>query len=223
MIKILVPLVALTVSNLALADTHFECGTVSCSAFGSSVITAIDDVVVGGEHFNVTFSNLMQGTTFLFSSHASSPGQPLTGVDAANALDAFYATQHGPIPQDDGPGILASVDGVVSNVFFLETAFKPSSTAGIFDIDITEPFLGLPFPGPVLTAPDVGDSLPGPGGGPVVTHAGRVCFGTCTVWTPVAAPEVSPVSASSGLTLLLGSLLVLRGRRQILTRGRSSD
>ena len=152
-------LVALSVSNFALADTHFECGTVACSAFGSSVITAIDDVVVGGEHFNVTFSNLMQGTTFLFSSHASAPGQPLTGVDAANALDAFYATQQGPIPQDDGPGILASVDGVASNVFYIETAFKPSSTAGIFDIDITEPFLGLPFPGPVLTAPDAGDSL----------------------------------------------------------------
>ena len=218
MIKILVPLVALTVSNFALADTHFECGTVACSAFGSSVITAIDDVVVGGEHFNVTFSNLMQGTTFSFSSQAAAPGQHLTGVDAANALDAFYATQQGPIPQDDGPGILASVDGVATNVFYIETAFKPSSSAGIFDIDITEPFLGLPFPGPVLTAPDVGDSLPGAGGGPVVTHAGRVCFGTCTVWTRVAAPEISPASASSGLTLLLGGLVVLRGRRRVSVR-----
>ena len=204
---------ALSLSGVALADTHFECGTVACSAFGSSVITAIDDVVVGGEHFNVTFSNLMQGTTFLFSSHASAPGQPLTGVDAANALDAFYATQHGPIPQDDGPGILALVDGVASNVFFIETAFKPSSTAGLFDIDITEPFLGFPYPGPVLTAPDAGDSQSG-SAEVVVAHANVACVGTCTVWTRVAAPEISPASASSGLTLLLGSLVVLRGRRR---------
>src|SRR6516164_3446143 len=126
MIKMLAPLVALALGNLALADTHFECGTVACSAFGSAVITAIDDVVVGGEHFNVTFSNLMQSTTFQFSSKTAAPGHPLTGVDAANALDAFYATQQGPVPQDDGPGIVAMVDGVSTNVFYLETAFRPS-------------------------------------------------------------------------------------------------
>jgi hypothetical protein len=31
--------------------------------------------------------------------------------------------------------------------------------------------------------------------------------------TPVGAPEIDPASAMSGLTLLLGSLAVLRGRR----------
>jgi hypothetical protein len=31
----------------------------------------------------------------------------------------------------------------------------------------------------------------------------------------VSAPEVDPASAASGLTLLLGSLLVLRGRQRV--------
>jgi hypothetical protein len=214
MIKILVPLVALTVSNFALADTHFECGTVACSAFGSSVITAIDDVVVGGEHFKVTFSNLMQGTTFSFSSHAAGPGQPLTGVDAANALDAFYATQQGPIPQDDGPGIWRRLTGSLATSFFLKRhsshPVRPGSSISISP----NPSWDSPFQARYSQLPMWVTACRVPEGGPVVTHAGRVCFGTFTVWTRVAAPEISPASASSGLTLLLGSLVVLRGRRR---------
>jgi hypothetical protein len=36
-----------------------------------------------------------------------------------------------------------------------------------------------------------------------------------TSLSPVAAPEISPVSAASSLTLLLGGLAVLRGRRKV--------
>jgi hypothetical protein len=210
--KLLASIVALTLSSVALADTHFECGTVACSAFGNQLITGIDNVDVGGDYFNVAFSNT-QSTTFLFSSFAAPSGQPLTGVDAANALDAFYATQKGPSFQDDGPGILAKVGGVETTVFNIVTAYQPTSTPGIFALDVTQPFLGGGYTGPTLVAPNAGDSLPFAGEGPVVTHAQSICFGTCTVWTPVSAPEISPVSAPAGLTLLLGSLLVLRGRR----------
>jgi hypothetical protein len=214
-VKLIAALGALTLSSLALADTtHFECGAVACSAFGSQPITGIDNVVVDGDHFNVTFSNT-QDTTFSFSSLASASGQHLTGVDAANALDAFYATQQGPIPQDDGPGIFAQVGGVDQEVFNLVTAYQASSTPGIFNLDVTQPFLGGGYNGPTLVAPDVGDNSPAAGQGPVVTHAQSICFGTCTVWTPIAAPEISLVSASSELTLLLGCLVVLRGRRPV--------
>ena len=212
-VKLLASIAALTLSSsLALADTHFECGTVACSAFGNLPITGIDNVLVGGDLFNVTFSNT-QSTNFLFSSYASTAGHPLTGVDAANALDAFYSTQTGPSPQDDGPGIIAKVGGVDVTVFNIVTAYQATSTPGVFALDITQPFLGGGYTGPTLVAPDAGDSLPFAGQGPVVTHAQNICFGTCTVWTPVAAPEISPVSAPAGLTLLLGCLLVLRGRR----------
>lgn len=37
---------------------------------------------------------------------------------------------------------------------------------------------------------------------------------TVTDLTPQAAPEIGPASAASGLTLLLGALAVLRGRKQ---------
>jgi hypothetical protein len=42
--------------------------------------------------------------------------------------------------------------------------------------------------------------------GPTVASAGVVTF---------QAPEIDPTSAASGLTLLLGTLVVLRGRRSV--------
>jgi hypothetical protein len=216
MVKLFATLGALMFSSLGLANTTFVCGSVACSAFGTQPITRIDDLVVDGDAFNVTFSNNPNTPSpFLFSSYAAASGQPLTGVDAANALDAFYATQQGPYPQADGPGILAEVGGVDVEIFNLVTAYQSSSTPGIVNVDITQPFLGA-WLGPVLQAPDIGDASPGAGAGVAVSHissAARCSFGTCTVWTPIAAPEISPVSAPSALTLLLGCLAVLRGRR----------
>jgi hypothetical protein len=197
--KLAATLGALTLSTLGVAQTTFECGSVACSAFGNQPITGIDDLVVGGDHFDVTFSTT-QDSTFLFSSHAAAAGQPLTGVDAANALDAFYATQMGPNPQDDGPGIFARIGGVDVDVLNIVTASQTTGTRGVVNIDITEPFLGISVPGDVAAIP---------------VGAGFLCSSgaTCTVWTPVAAPEISPASSTAALTLLLGSALVLRGGR----------
>jgi hypothetical protein len=198
-IKLSAALGALVLSSAAIAQTHFECGSVACSAFGSAPITAIDDVSVDGHLFDVTFSDT-QSNTFVFSQYQSTPGHPLTGIDAANALDAFYATQKGPYPQDDGPGIFAKVNGVDSVVFNIVTAYAPTKTPGITDIDVTEPFLGISAPGETEA---------------VAVDSRFLCsqFATCAVWTPVSAPEISLVSTTSALTLLLGSLAVLRGRR----------
>jgi hypothetical protein len=203
MVKLLAALGALTFSSLGVAGTTFVCGSVACSAFGNMPITGINDLVVDGDHFNVAFSNT-QDKTFSFSSYAAASGQPLTGIDAGNALDAFYATQKGPIPQDDGPGIIAQIGGVDVNVFNIVTAYQTTSTPGVVNVDFTEPFLGITLP-------------PGTGVSAQQVGSGFLCsaFAACTVWTPVAAPEISPVSAASGLTLLLGCLAVLRGRRPV--------
>jgi hypothetical protein len=199
--KILAVLGALTLSSHALAQAHFECGTVACSAFGSAPITAIDDVVVGGERFDVTFSNT-QDTTFAFSQFASTTGHHLTGIDAADALDAFYATQKGPNGYDDGPGIYAQVNGVDTEVYNIVTAFGTTKTPGITNIDMTEPFLGITNPDAVA----------------LKVASGSLCssLATCTVWTriPAAAPEMSSVSTASALIMLLGFLAVLGGRRR---------
>jgi hypothetical protein len=199
-VKILAALGALALSRQGLAQTHFECGTVACSAFASAPITAIDDVVVGGELFDVTFSN-KQDTTFAFSQFPSMTGHPLTGMDAADALDAFYATQKGPNVYDEGPGIYAQVNGVDTEVYNIVTAFGTTKTPGATNIDMTQPFLGLTNPN--AQALEASSSL-------VCSSAA-----TCTVWTrvPAAAPEMSLVSRASALTMLLGSLAVLRGRR----------
>jgi hypothetical protein len=69
-----------------------------------------------------------------------------------------------------------------------------------------------------LTLTSSGDSYSG-------TYCAAHCIGYAAqeqgsnqvggTWTQVAAPEIDPASAASGLTLLLGSLLVLRGRRPL--------
>jgi lipoprotein-anchoring transpeptidase ErfK/SrfK len=198
--KIFAALGALTLSSHALAQAHFECGTVACSAFGSAPITAIDDVVVGGARFDVTFSNT-QDTTFAFSQLPSTTGHPLTGMDAADALDAFYATQKGPNLYDEGPGIYAQVNGVDTEVYNLVTAFGTTKTPGVTNIDMTQPFLGLTNPNAQALQ--------------VTSSALCSSLATCTVWTriPAAAPEMSNVSTASALIMLLGFLAVLRGRR----------
>jgi hypothetical protein len=203
--KLLAALSALTFCNLALGQTTFVCGSVACSAFGNLPITGIDNLVVDGDHFNMAFSNT-QDSTFAFSNYVSAAGKPLTGVDAANAINAFYATQQGPIPQDDGPGISALVGGVVVEIFNITTAFQATSRPGVFNVDFTEPFLGFPYH-PVIEANQ-------PNGEVVAVSGISIpCVGGCTVWKPVAAPEISTGSTTAALTLLLGSLAVMRGRR----------
>jgi hypothetical protein len=49
--------------------------------------------------------------------------------------------------------------------------------------------------------------------GPVVFGEGLVSYAAGTWSAPTAAPEINPASAASGLTLLVGGLAVLRGRR----------
>jgi len=205
-VQISAALGALTLGSQALAQTHFECGTVTCSAFDAAPITAIDDVVVGGEHFDLTFSNRLD-TTFAFSQFSSTTGHPLTGIDAADALDAFYATQKGPSLYDEGPGIYAQVNGVDTEVYDIVTAFGKTKTPGVANIDMTQPFLGVTNPNAQAT--QVSSSF--------MCSSGA----TCTVWTriPAAAPEISVVSTSSALTMLLGFLAVLRGRRADKTVG----
>jgi hypothetical protein len=187
----------------AASATTFMCGSAACSAFGTQPITAIDDLAVRGDYFDVTFSDATPVTTFAFSTSAAAPGQPLTAADAANALDAFYATQMGPEPSADGPGIFALVNGVPTVVDNLITGDEAGPIRGTFNVIETEPFLGFP----IASQPPL----------KTVTETTNPCFaGACTQWTPVAAPTAAPEFSLSSLpvalTLLLGSLVVLRAR-----------
>jgi hypothetical protein len=146
------------------------------------VITGIDDLVVGGVHFNVTFSSTPEPTPFLFSYDAAAAGQPLTGVDAGIALNEFYAAQQVP-GYAEGPGIFARVAGVGDEVvFFLTTGYGPSSTGltGHTYVDFTEPLLGLP--NSVISTLDV--------------TGNSVCVDVCIVWTPVPAVPMSKAACN---------------------------
>lgn len=213
--KVLVSLGALMLTSAALA-TNFECGRVACSAFGTKTITAIDDLAIDGDYFDVTFSN-KPSSLLAFSYGTAGPGQPLTGVDAANALDQFYGTQGNPLdPGADGPGILADIDGRAGIVNNIVTAFGPFSTLpGTYLLDVTQPFLGIANP-PVKKAPFEGDSLNGVGASVIVTHWASPCGpGVCAVFAPIAppvAPELFPAEAPAALTFLFGVVAVLRSR-----------
>ena len=220
-LKIFAALGALLFSSLVHAQAYFVCGDVACPAnTDPSLIpaTGVNDLVVDGDAFNVTFTHALPSSSpFVFSQYAAAPGQPLTGVDAANALLTFYETQLEPSPELVVPGPV------------LITAFQQNTAAGTLNIDGVGTFFDneLDFPGepgPVSFAPDIGS------GGPVFTEQyinlnlfpsvppWNVCAietYECTVWTPIAAaPEIDPMFAASGLALLLGGIAVLRGRKQ---------
>jgi hypothetical protein len=64
---------------------------------------------------------------------------------------------------------------------------------------------------PIATSP--GYYYPGPGFNPCTVNVSNTKAGDWTVST-TQVPEIDPASATSGLTLLLGGLLVLRGRER---------
>ena len=173
-VKLVAAIGALTVSSLASPRRHFECGTVSCSAFGNLPIYR-DRQYCGRWPTLSTCPFRPRKIPPLRSAPAPRAQDSLpNGIDAANALNAFYATQQGPAPQDDGPGIFAKIGGVDVTVFNIVTAFKTTSTPGVIDVDFTEPFLGISLPpGTGVTAEAVG--------------SGFLCssFAACTVWTKV--------------------------------------
>jgi hypothetical protein len=216
-IKLLGALAALMFSGVGFAQATFECGNTACvgndplEEWATGMITGINDLVVDGDAFDVTFTHtLPSSSSFAFSYDAAAPGQPLTGVDAANALQSFWATQLEPSPALVGAGPV------------LMTAYQYDPTTGTLSFDAAATFFQsvyVPYT-PVSIAPNGGGDYPGL---PVaadqrnISAISNACLPLiCTVWTPInanAAPEISPASALSALTLLLGSILVLRGRR----------
>jgi hypothetical protein len=165
------------------------------------VATGIDDIVVGGGTYNVTFTQTLPPySLFAFSDQAAAPGQPLTGVDAGNALISFLKTQ------------LEPDSGLVTTGPFFTVASQVDPVTGLYNLDVLEAV----FEGTTLTVPGDGGVLS------TFSEFQNPCIGECTVWTPVApiaptaAPEISPALAPAGLTLLLGTLAVLRGRRKVV-------
>jgi len=202
-IKLLGAVGALMFSSLASAQTTFVCGTVACTAF-TGTPTGIDDLVVDGNAYDLTFTHTLTPSPFAFSYDASTPGQPVSGVDAGNALGAFYGTQGNPNPGLNYPG------------GYFVTAYQPSGAPGIFDYDVVGTFTGSYTP--TLVAADGGSTFYGPAATVFVStlEGSSPCAAiACIHWTPInnSAPEISPASALSALTLLVGSILVLRGRR----------
>jgi hypothetical protein len=105
MLKIGTAIGALAFSALVNAQAYFVCGSVACpstrNAFNDP--TGINDLNIRGDIFDVTFTTTAPASSpFVFSNTVAAPGQPLTGIDAGDAISAFYA---GVTPGDgQGPG-----------------------------------------------------------------------------------------------------------------------
>jgi hypothetical protein len=223
-VKLLAALGALSYSAVVNAQAHFECGSAACgsgvtpwdiaTAYAGNpvsppqVYTAIDDLNVRGEVFDVSFSTTAPTSSpFVLSSSAAAPGQPLTGVDAGNAIGAFYASLQPPYGGPGGYGIA----GDPGPAFI--TAFKPAGALsaeyyGATELwDVGETFVGAPYERTLVFGNNGFSANGGPG---IISNNGNEVY--YTSWTPVAAPEMDPLSAMSAMTLLFGGLLVLRGR-----------
>jgi hypothetical protein len=216
--KLLVALGALSFSTLVNAQAYFECGTVACPGANpwnlalvydgttGSEITGINDLNVGGHLFDVSFTaSAPSSSPFMLSQTTAAAGQPLNGVNAGNAISAFYGALLPPyaggydIAGDPGPAFI--------------TAFAPAgaSSAKYFGAtqlwNVAETSVG----GGAMPTNVFGNNGLSAGGQQIVDNNGDEIY--YTKWTPIAAPEMDPTSAASGLTLLLGGVLVLRGRR----------
>jgi len=115
----------------------------------------------------------------------------------------------------DFPLFLATFDGT-----YVGAGSEPYLGVGTY-----EQLDGAPPTGALLTISEPVSSLVGYAGGPVVQsglafeipveNTAHLLVGDETIISGsiTAAPEIDPASAASGLTLLLGSLMVRRGRR----------
>ena len=201
------------VSGLASAQSESQaylvCGTVACAPHINAVyfvgeVTGIDDLNVRGDLFDVTFTSTAPASSpFVLSSSAAAPGQPLGGIDAANAISAVYGRLSPPyggygFTGDPGPAFI--------------TAFAPAGTlsAAYFGAkelwDVAETSVGG---GPVRSKV-FGDNGYTSSNQHIVSNNGSEVY--YTRFTAIAAPEIDPNSAGSGLALLFGVLLVARGR-----------
>ena len=221
MVKLLAALGALSFSTLANAQAHLECGSIACGSHSNAAYggaTGINDLNVGGDLFDVNFTATAPATSpFVLSDSTAAPGQPLTGIDAGNAIAAFYGSllsPYGgyPIAGDPGPAFITAFGPAGSlSSGYLPPGFPPLTE--IYDIVSTTP--GVVYSGHVGAASSFATTYfflspigPTPIPGSPVDY---------TTWTPIAAlaaPEIDPVSAVSAMTLVLGALAVLRSRKR---------
>jgi len=132
---------------------------------------------------------------------SSVAGDPVSFAFASSDAGAFVACSGAP-----GCGLTASksaltfISGVQADIFFSDPA-----AGGSIAINTPAVVANGNFPAVLLNTPDSG-------------LVGFQSIKGMKIAT-AAAPEIDPASAACGLTLLLGSLLVLRGRRVPLSAG----
>lgn len=200
---------ALAFAGLVHAGAYLECGSVACAGAGNNpfniAVTGVDDLSVAGQLYDVSFASAQPASSpFVFSSHAAAPGRSLTGIDAGNALSAFYGAipppyDGYPIAGDPGPAFI--------------TAFAPSGAlrAAYFGAtelwDVAQTSVG----GGALHAQVFGNNGFSATDQPIVDNNGDEVY--YTKWTAIAAPEMDPNVVGSGFALLAGGIAILRGRR----------
>jgi len=190
------------------SQAYFVCGNGPCTdTYGAAYgPTPIDDIKLGGGYWDVTWSTTQPATSpFVLSTTTAKPGQPLTGIDAANALDAFYDRIPRPTGyccNDVGEQAITAFGPGGPGVYL-----GPNSLSYAADV-------ASPYPGYGATAEYVGHLGNQIGWiGPGANSAGEY-----TIWTPVAAPTHVPELDATGLggaaAMLAFGIALLRGRRR---------
>jgi hypothetical protein len=163
---------------------------------------------------NYEIQNLLEGYGTPNSAFASQGYNyiPLTGTNSCSYAGGFGACITLTTSGDAVTGAAINLSTEANHGTNFDVTIGPSGDAfsyGVYGVDSisilgandcsTQAFLAGPFVGPSHIC-DLNVSNP-----------------TAGVWTtvpPTPVPEIDPTSAGSGITLLLGSLLVLQGRRQ---------
>jgi hypothetical protein len=216
-------------------QAYLECGGVACSAsvnpwiiapagttasqlgipsYTGGIITGINDLNVGGDYFNVSFTNTAPASSpFVLSSATGAPRQPLTGVDAGYAIEQVFGHLVEPVSEYGGDAV-----GGLDAAFI--TAFAPAGSLSsqyfgakeLFDVAQTSVGATTHYTAEAyqLGSNTYWTNYSGSKEAPVAYDTGIFY----TSWTPVAAPELNPNIAATSATLLLGMAAVMRGRRR---------
>jgi hypothetical protein len=228
-LKILAALAALAFSSLVHGQAYFECGSAACIAgvapwtvavgiapadITDVDITGINDLNVGGDLFDVTFTSTPPASSpFVLSDVTAAPGQPLTGIDAGNAIWDFWAAQYPPYSNDPGYNLAGDPGPGFITAFGPAGPFSAEYEGSTEVFDAVQTVAGNPIPGfsPLVAEVGrlpVGNQYVTADGVDFIYDPGEPGSPYYTVWTPIAAPEIDSSFAASGLALLLGGIAV---------------
>jgi hypothetical protein len=179
----------------------------------TAALGSVWSLATAQETFNVDFTVGGDTVTGSITTDVSSGALVATDITNYSLTDSLLGVSVN-MTADGFTSAPFATTGLVITGNQLEFNFANSTPAASFfgvccgpSIDLADTAVSAFAGGSMIAVPYVGAIV-----GPQLAHGALTILGTAPATT--AAPEIDPASAAGGLALLVGGLLVLRGRKQ---------